>query len=529
MSILEICHLTHIFGEQTQPLYKDASLELYKGEHMGVIGQNGVGKSTLIKILMGEVIPDEGEIRWQPGTHIGYLNQYAQIDSSLPIVDYLKTAFMELYALENELEAIYKTLEGSYSEDLLLKAGHLQGSLEEAGFYTLDSRINTVVTGLGIDAIGTGKPVRELSGGQRSKVILAKLLLEESDVLVLDEPTNFLDQEHVAWLADTLSGMKCAYLVVSHDFDFLGKISTCICDIEFGRMKKYNFPLAKALELKGQHKEDYIRMYQTQQLHIRRTEEFIRRNKAGIKSKMARGRQKHLDRMERLEAPKLLSRPGFTFQYVPQSGQEVLLAENLVIGYGHALLPPIDLSIKNGEKVVVAGFNGIGKSTLLKTLIGELPPLSGGFFYADNSVTGYYEQDRVWLDKGMTPLGYMNSCYPLFKQQELRKWLARCGIMAEDVEKPLSQLSGGEQSKVRLCELMMSPWNILLLDEPTNHLDAQAKDALKQAILEFEGTVIMVSHERDFYAEWVDRVINIEKWITYSNPYPDPKQTGPSA
>ena len=331
MSLLEIHGLTHSFGENL--LYKNAELTLNKGEHIGIVGQNGTGKSTLVKICTDQVLPDAGEIIWQANTSIGYLDQYAEIDHSLTMRDFLKSAFLRLYHIEAEMASLYeKAANGDMG--CLGRAAQLQECLEMEDFYSIDTRIEQVASGLGLFAVGLDRTIDQMSGGQRAKVILAKLLLEKPDVLLLDEPTNFLDKEHVAWLADYLSELENAFMVVSHDFAFLDKIANRICDIDNYQIAKYYGTYSEFLKKKTLLREDYVRQYSAQQREIKKTEEFIRKNIAGRKSKMARGRQKQLDRMDKLEAlDQKEIKPIFHFPALPLTNTEHLLVSNLAVGY----------------------------------------------------------------------------------------------------------------------------------------------------------------------------------------------------
>lgn len=509
MSLLEIHGLTHTFGDNR--LYKEAELTLNKGEHIGIVGQNGTGKSTLIKICTEQVIPDAGRVSWQSNTSIGYLDQYAEIDHNLTMKDFLKTAFSKLYAVESKMNALYEEIAiGKY--EYMNQAAQLQEELETHDFYSIDTHIEQVANGLGLLAIGLDRPIVQMSGGQRAKVILAKLLLEKPDVLLLDEPTNFLDKEHVLWLADYLSDLENAFMVVSHDFAFLDKIANRICDIDNETISKYYGTYSEFLKKKTLLREDYIRQYSAQQKEIKKTEEFIRKNIAGRKSKMARGRQKQLDRMEKMEAlDQKEIRPYFQFPEMPLTNTEHLIVKQLSVGYHYPVLSGIDFSIKGGQKVVITGFNGIGKSTLLKTLIGEIPSMCGSYKFSDQVTVGYFEQDLLWDNTGRTPIEIISDCYPDMVVKDIRKHLARCGISSKHAMQAIETLSGGEQAKVKMCLLTLKPCNFLILDEPTNHLDVQAKEALQSALMDFSGTVLLVSHEEAFYKEWSQRVINVEK------------------
>lgn len=509
MSLLEIEGLTHSFGENV--LYKNAGFTLNRGEHIGIVGQNGTGKSTLIKICTEQIMPDSGRVIWQPNLTIGYLDQYAEIDHSITMKDFLKTAFTKLFEIEAQVMQLYEKAADGDLKSLEL-AAHYQEQLETHDFYSIDTAIERVANGLGLLAVGLERSIAEMSGGQRAKVILAKLLLEKPDVLLLDEPTNFLDKGHVTWLAEYLSTLENAFLVVSHDFDFLDRIANRICDIDNDTITKYYGTYSEFLRKKTLLREDYIRQYSAQQKEIKKTEEFIRKNIAGRKSKMARGRQKQLDRMEKMEAldqKEII--PHFQFPVLPLTNTEHLLVKNLAIGYHYPVLSDIEFSIKGGQKVVITGFNGIGKSTLLKTLIGQIPPIQGYFKFSEQVTFGYFEQDLSWSQPEQTPIQIISNAYSDMVIKDVRKHLARCGISSKHAMQAIGSLSGGEQAKVKMCLLTLTPCNFLIMDEPTNHLDVQAKEALKEALNAFAGTVLLVSHEEAFYRDWTQRVINIEK------------------
>ena len=509
MSLLEITGLTHSFGENL--LYKNAGFTLNKGEHIGIVGQNGTGKSTLIKICTEQIIPDSGRVIWQPNITIGYLDQYAEIDHTLTMKEFLKSAFAKLFEIETQVMQLYEKAADGDMKNLEL-AAYYQEQLETHDFYSIDTAIERVANGLGLLAIGLDRPIIEMSGGQRAKVILAKLLLEKPDVLLLDEPTNFLDKDHVAWLAEYLSSLENAFLVVSHDFDFLDKIANRICDIDNDTITKYYGTYSEFLRKKTLLREDYIRQYSAQQKEIKKTEEFIRKNIAGRKAKMARGRQKQLDRMDKMEALEQKEIiPHFHFPVLPLTNTEHLLVKHLAVGYHYPVLSDIDFSIKGGQKVVITGFNGIGKYTLLKTLIGQIPSMQGHFKFSDQVTLGYFEQDLIWDEPEQTPIQIVSNVHPDMVIKDVRKHLARCGISSKHAMQAIGTLSGGEQAKVKMCLLTLIPCNFLIMDEPTNHLDVQAKEALKSALMDFAGTVLLVSHEEAFYREWAQRVISVEK------------------
>lgn len=507
MSLLEITNLSHGFGDKT--IYKSAAFSLFKGEHVGIVGQNGAGKSTLINICTGELLPDEGRIAWAPGCRVGHLDQYAQVEKQETIRSFLQSAFAALFTLEAEMLSLYDQYAAG-EETALDRAAKCQEKLDARDFYSVELKIEKIANGLGLSAIGLERKLAQLSGGQRAKVILAKLLLEEPDVLLLDEPTNFLDKEHVQWLEDYLCGNEKAFLVVSHNIRFLERISTAICYVEQGTIRKFSGRYSDFLRQKEALQDDYQRRYQTQQREIKKTEAFIRKNIAGQNSKNAKGRRKQLERLERIAPPSTAQpKPTFLFREQPLGNEPVLRLNGLSVGYGHPLLTSLCGKIQPGEKVVITGFNGTGKSTLLKTLIGQLPALGGSCCVSGTAQVGYYEQDLIWKDGARTPLELVREAYPRLTAQEARRNLDRCGITREHALQSIATLSGGEQAKVKFCLLTLHPVNFLILDEPTNHLDINAKQSLEEALRRFTGTVLLVSHEEAFYRDWTNRILNI--------------------
>lgn len=393
MSLLTLTNITQQFGDKI--LYENVQLQVNAGEHLGLIGQNGAGKSTLIKIITGEILPDDGQVHWQKNIHRGYLDQYVAVDETLTIEEFLKTAYSDEFKKEALITQLYQEYSETMEEELLEKAGKLQTELDQGVFYQIDTLVAEMSSGLGIDVLGLSTPLKKLSGGQRSKVILAKLLLENPDVLILDEPTNHLDDQHIQWLTQFLQSFEGAYIVISHDQEFLDKITTHIADIEFGKITKYTGHLKQALRQKEQNRESYLRQFHAQQKHIEKTEAYIRKYKAGSRSTMAKSRQKQLDKIERLTPPASTAKPIFDFPYSPIVTTLAVETTDLVIGYDRPLLSPINLTIRFGEKVAIRGFNGIGKSTLLKTLIGEIEQLAGEYHFPDNTAINYFSQDLI--------------------------------------------------------------------------------------------------------------------------------------
>ena len=514
MNILDVTGLTHSFGDKK--IFSDTGLSLFRGDKMGLTGLNGAGKSTLINILAGTVIPDQGYIKWNPKIRAGYLDQQANIDGCQSVRDYLKGAFDHLYQTETLLEEtnakIAACKDRTELEKLMAVSGDCQNLLESNNFYGLESEIDKVAAGLGITAFGTDKPVEKLSGGQRAKVMLAKLLLENPDVLLLDEPTNFLDREHIEWLGKFLINFKGSFLLVSHDFPFLNRVVNCICNIEFFTITRYNGSFESFLKQKEQKAEEYQRRYSRQQKEIAKLEDYIGRNLyRASTTAMAQSRRKKLEKMEKIDRPQQAVKPTFTFKYQSIPPKIMLRVKDLEVGYGEPLLPKIAINLRTGERLSVSGFNGIGKTTFLKTIAGLLPKISGSFKYDPNVVIGYYEQEHHWEDPSRTAFNQIRELFPKLKDKDVRGNLAKCGLKHEQAMQSLSTLSGGEQAKVKLCILTLTPCNLLILDEPTNHLDQNAIEHLKQAIMDFPGGVIFVSHSKEFCEALADKQLNMEK------------------
>ena len=510
MSILNIEHLSHEYGEHK--LYQDASLRLNSGEHMGITGLNGAGKSTLFRIIIGEVLPDEGEI-WQSSRHtVGYLDQHAQVEGGQSIRSYLLSAHEEWFAMERRMQKLYEKAaeQQNGAGSCLAEAARLQEHLEACGFYRVEYEMERIAGGLGVCDMGLDTPIENLSGGQRAKVILARLLLEAPDILLMDEPTNFLDASQVEWLVSFLQHYKGAFMVISHSHEFLERVTNCISDLEFGKITTYRGSFLAAMRQKEFRREEQLRLYASQQREIRKLEDYIAKNKVRASTaSMAKSREKALARIERLEAPTHLEVPNFFFPAVILSEQVILEVEDLRIGYDQPLLPPLTFRMMTGDKLVIRGFNGVGKTTLLKTLMGQLPKLGGTFYLYHGNTIGYFEQDLVWPDGDRTPLEYLTGAFPDQRPKELRAALSRCGVKSDHMMQRLSTLSGGEQTKVKLAQLSLCRSHLLVLDEPTNHLDQNAKEALIQGVRAYEGAVIMVTHEAGFYEQVTDRVIEL--------------------
>ncbi|GIO34874.1 MULTISPECIES: ABC-F family ATP-binding cassette domain-containing protein [Paenibacillus] len=510
MSILNVEGLTHMYGDQTT--FRDVHFRLLSGEHAGLVGPNGAGKSTLFRLLTGSLLPDAGTIAWSPQVRVGFLEQHIELQAGTTIRQYLERAFSRLFDMEKEMNAIAERFAdpGEDLDALLRKYGELQALLEHHDFYQVSSKIEDIAAGLGITELGLERDVGTLSGGQKTKLLLAKLLLEEPQVLLLDEPTNYLDQVHIEWLTAYLKRYPHAYIVVSHDEHFLNEITTVIFHLAHQNIKRYagNYrQFQKELAL-GQAQQQIA--YEKQSKEIERLEAFIDKNRIR-KAKQAKSREKMLGRIVRVEKPVEGPAPRFAFS-VPSAtaGTDIVETRDLKVGYGSPLFKPVSLKVRKGDKIAIVGENGAGKSTLVNTLLGQLRPLGGELLASEKVKTAYYRQEDTAPEE--TPMEKVWALRPDLTQKEIRKVLAMSGLTAEHIRKPIRTLSGGEQAKVRLAELMLSPSHLLVLDEPTNHLDVRAKEALKKGLMDYEGTVLLVSHEPAFYADWVTDVWKVAEW-----------------
>ncbi|NHM31030.1 ABC-F family ATP-binding cassette domain-containing protein [Neobacillus terrae] len=512
MALLTVENLSHTFGDRT--LFKDVSFRLLAEDHAGLVGANGVGKSTLMNIITNQLIHDGGRVEWTPGTIYGYLDQHTVLTSGKTMRDVLRDAFLPLFEKEKELNEVTAKMGDATPDELeilLEQMGEIQDALDAGGFYSLDIKIEEAARGLGLDAIGLDRDVAALSGGQRTKVLLAKLLLEQPKVLLLDEPTNYLDVEHIRWLASYLKEYPYAFILISHDTEFMNQVSNTIFHLEFSKLTRYTASYDKFLELAEINKNQHINAYEKQKEFIKKQEDFIAKNKARYSTTgRAKSRQKQLDRIERIDRPETAVKPSFEFKESRSSSRYVFEAKNLEIGYDRPLLPKMDFTIERGEKVAITGCNGVGKSTLLKTMLGKIDALSGSVERGDFLFPSYFEQE---VKAGnITPIDDVWNAFPGMDQHQVRAALARCGLKNEHISRPMSQLSGGEQAKVRLCKLQMNESNWLLFDEPTNHLDISAKEELKKALKAYKGTVVLVCHEPDFYEDWITKVWDVEEW-----------------
>lgn len=515
MSILNVEHLTHGFGDRA--IFDDVSFRLLKGEHIGFVGANGEGKSTFLNIVTGKLTPDEGKIQWAKNIRVGYLDQHTVLKKGMTIREVLASAFDFLFEQEvrmNEIcekmgEANEKELE-EYMEELAV----IQDMLTFHDFYLIDSKVEEVARALGLMDLGLDKDVNDLSGGQRTKILLGKLLLEKPDILLLDEPTNYLDAEHIEWLKRYLQNYENAFILISHDIPFLNSVINLIYHMENQRLDRYVGDYDKFMEVYAVKKAQKEAAYNRQQKEIADLKDFVARNKARVATRnMAMSRQKKLDSMDIIELDREKPKPEFNFKEARTPGKILIETKDLVIGYDEPLSKPINVMMERGQKIAVIGTNGIGKTTLLKSILGLTKPISGQVELGDYLSIGYFEQEMKEENRN-TCLEEIWNEFPSYTQYEVRSALAKCGLTTKHIESQVRVLSGGEQAKVRLCKLINRESNILLLDEPTNHLDVDAKDELKRALMTYKGSVLMVCHEPDFYEEWATDIWDVSKWTT---------------
>ncbi|BDR66180.1 putative ABC transporter ATP-binding protein YfmM [Clostridium tetani] len=515
MSILSVENLTHGFGDRA--IFNDVSFNLLKGEHIGLVGANGEGKSSFMNIITGNLEPDEGVIEWSKRVRVGYLDQHTVLKSGTTIREFLKTAFKYLFDLEKEMNEICNKMGTANSDELELlleDMGTIQDILTNNDFYIIDAKIDEVARGMGIADIGLDKDVQDLSGGQRTKILLAKLLLEKPDILLLDEPTNYLDEQHIEWLKRYLQDYENAFILISHDIPFLNSVINLIYHMENGELNRYVGNYDDFLKVYEAKKQQLEAAYKKQQQEIQELKDFVSRNKARVSTRnMAMSRQKKLDKMNLIELPKDKPKPEFNFKEGRTSGKMLFETKDLVIGYNEALSKPLNLHMERGEKIALVGANGLGKTTLLKSILGEIKPISGHATLGDYLNIGYFEQEIKKANYN-TCIEEVWSEFPSFTQYEVRAALAKCGLTTKHIESKVLVLSGGEQAKVRLCKLINKETNFLVLDEPTNHLDVDAKEELKRAIKAYKGSVLLICHEPEFYQDIVTNVWNCENWTT---------------
>ena len=507
----------------TDEIFKNVTFQINEREHVALVGVNGAGKSTLLRIVGGIEHASKGDIVFAGGLRVTYLPQEARFDSDRTIREEAMMAFapvLEMGARMREIEAAMATAGDAELESLLEEYDHLQHRFEAAGGYDIEYRVSTVLTGLGFNAEQTAWRVNHLSGGQKTRVALAKALLADPDLLLLDEPTNHLDLEMLEWLETFLRSWNGACLVVSHDRYFLDRVTTRTMEVAFSRLEDYPAPYSRYLELRVERYQRRVKEYEEQQAFISRTEDFIRKYKAGQRAREATGRQTRLDRVERIDRPQQHADLNMRLQAAVRSGRTVLSTTPMEVGYiatsesgvpePHTLMRTPIMTIERGDRVGLVGPNGAGKSTFLKTLIGQIPAIKGRSEFGTNVKVGYYAQAHEQLPRTGTALSVILDAQPM-TEEAARSYLGRFLFSNDDVFKRVDDLSGGERSRLALSVLMLKHANFLILDEPTNHLDIASRETLEEMLVEFDGTILFVSHDRYFIDRIATRIWAIEE------------------
>jgi len=519
MILMQINGLSKSFG--AEEVLSNIKLEVKEQERIAIVGRNGAGKSTLLKIMADEMIYDEGELFKPKDLSLGYLAQHTKLESKKSIWEEMLSVFQHLIKQEKELRTLEKKIANTASlskadyEVLLNEYDRKQQSFQTNGGYTYEADIKAVLTGLSFGDYDYNTPISELSGGQKTRLALGKLLLTKPQLLILDEPTNHLDIETMGWLESYLSAYPGAVVIVSHDRYFLDKTVSIVYEISRHRTKKYHGTYSKYLEQKALDYEQELKQYEKQQDAIKKTEDFIQRNIARASTtKRAQSRRKQLEKMDRMEKPLGdEASANFSFQINKKSGNDVLKVSNLRFRYEgekEDLFSSINLHANRGERIAIVGPNGVGKTTFLKTIIGKLTPKGGEVQLGTNVQIGYYDQEQADLTSSKTVLSELWDEYPLVNEKDIRTVLGNFLFSGDDVLKPVSALSGGEKARLALAKLMMQKANLLLLDEPTNHLDIDSKEVLEAALIDFPGTIIFVSHDRYFINKITDKVAEMQ-------------------
>ncbi|NMH67405.1 ABC-F family ATP-binding cassette domain-containing protein [Bacillus sp. RO3] len=520
MILLQVNQLTKNFGADN--ILSNIKLEIQTRDRVALVGRNGAGKSTLLKIIAGQLSYDSGDITKPKGVSIGYLAQNTGLESELSIWSEMLTVFKELQTQEMQLRKLEKDMADPsvYEQEeiyqrVLKEYDELQVRFKDSGGYQYEADIRSVLHGLNFADFDYETKISTLSGGQKTRLALGKLLLTKPDILILDEPTNHLDIETLSWLETYLQSYEGAVLIVSHDRYFLDSVVNQVYEISRNRSKKYLGNYSKYLEQKAEDYEKDLKMFERQQQEVAKLEDFIQRNIARASTtKMAQSRRKKLERMDMMDKPLGDEKSAtFTFQIDRPSGNDVLHVQDLAIGYGRdeQISSHIDFTVKKGDSIALVGPNGIGKSTLLKTLVNKLLPLDGTYKFGSNVSISYYDQEQADLSSNKSVLNELWDGYPMKMEKEIRTVLGNFLFSGEDVLKPVSTLSGGEKARLALSKLMMEKGNVLILDEPTNHLDLDSKEVLENALIDYPGTILFVSHDRYFINRIATKVVELSR------------------
>ncbi len=519
MILLQVNQLSKYFAAEL--ILSNIKLEIQSQDRIALVGRNGAGKSTLLKILAGQSSYDGGEIIKPKNTSIGYLAQNTGLESEKSIWDEMLTVFDHLHKMEKELRKLEEQMadptifsNSSQYDKILKEYDHLQVKFKDDGGYQYEADIRSVLHGLHFDTFDYSTKISTLSGGQKTRLALGKLLLSRPNILILDEPTNHLDIETLAWLEQYLQGYPGAILIVSHDRYFLDKVVNQVFELSRQKMTRFIGNYSSYLDQKAENYERDLKLFEKQQDEIAKLEDFVQRNLARASTtKRAQSRRKQLQRMERLDRPSGDEKSAtFSFDIERQSGNDVLKAEDIAVGYGQdKVSDQIRFQIHRGDSVALVGPNGVGKSTLLKTIVDKLPALSGSIHLGSNVSIGYYDQQQAELNSNKKVLNELWDDYPLKPEKEIRTVLGNFLFSGDDVLKTVSTLSGGEKARLALAKLMMERANFLILDEPTNHLDLDSKEVLENALIDYPGTILFVSHDRYFINRIATKVLELDR------------------
>lgn len=516
MILLQINKLEKSYDGEV--IFSDVDFEVKTGERIAIVGRNGAGKTTLMKIIAGVESYDEGNISKGKQITMGYLTQQMTLDSNDTVMNEMKKPFKDVINIEDKMKTLTDWLSihaDEYDQDIykekLSQYEALSNQYELMDGYNYESKIKTVLTGLDFKESDFDRQIQSFSGGQKTRLSMAQMLLSEPDLLLLDEPTNHLDMETTEWLENYLTHFKGAIVIISHDRYFLDKIVNQVYDVALGSVKKYVGNYSKFLKERDAHYEKVMAEYERQQSEIKKLETFVEKNiTRASTSGMAKSRRKVLARMERIEKPRLDAKSAqINFEITRATGEDVLKVQNLDIGYSKSITPPINLEVKRHDRIAIIGPNGIGKSTLIKTIAQKIPALGGNIVYGSNIQIGYYDQKQAEFTSNMTILDYVWNQYAHMPEKDIRTILGRFLFTQEEVKKVINDLSGGEKARLQLALLMLEKNNVLILDEPTNHLDIDSKEMLEQALQNFEGTLLFVSHDRYFINELANNIFHI--------------------
>ena len=516
MILLQINKLEKSYDGEV--IFSDVDFEVKTGERIAIVGRNGAGKTTLMKIIAGVESYDEGNISKGKQVTMGYLTQQMTLDSYDTVMNEMKKPFKDVINIEDKMNTLTDWLSihaDAYEQDLykekLSQYEALSNQYELMDGYNYESKIKTVLTGLDFKESDFDRQIQSFSGGQKTRLSMAQMLLSEPDLLLLDEPTNHLDMETTEWLENYLTHFKGAIVIISHDRYFLDKIVNQVYDVALGSVKKYVGNYSKFLKERDAHYEKVMAEYERQQSEIKKLETFVEKNiTRASTSGMAKSRRKVLERMERIEMPRLDAKSAqINFEITRATGEDVLKVQNLDIGYSKSITPTINLEVKRHDRIAIIGPNGIGKSTLIKTIAQKIPALGGNIVYGSNIQIGYYDQKQAEFTSNMTILDYVWNQYSHMPEKDIRTILGRFLFTQEEVKKVINDLSGGEKARLQLALLMLEKNNVLILDEPTNHLDIDSKEMLEQALQNFEGTLLFVSHDRYFINELANSIFHI--------------------